>query len=134
MVWWIVFIFILGLCIGSFLNVLIYRLPRSLAITGRSFCPKCKKNISWRENIPLLSFVFLGGRCRYCHSPIGWQYPTVEFLTGVLFLTTVLFLPDLNIKYQILNIQYFLVKLSNPVTKVIRMALLFIKRINMVTN
>jgi prepilin signal peptidase PulO-like enzyme (type II secretory pathway) len=76
--------FIFGLAIGSFLNVLIYRLPKSLSISGRSFCPKCKKKITWRDNIPLLSFIFLGGRCRYCHSPISWQYPLVELVTALL--------------------------------------------------
>lgn len=77
-------IFIFGLAIGSFLNVLIYRLPQSLAINGRSFCPKCKKKIAWFDNIPLLSFILLGGKCRHCHSPISWQYPLVELITGVL--------------------------------------------------
>jgi leader peptidase (prepilin peptidase)/N-methyltransferase len=76
-------IFILGLCLGSFLNVLIYRLPHSLPITGRSFCPKCKKKISWQDNIPILSFIFLHGRCRFCHSPISIQYPLVELTTGI---------------------------------------------------
>ncbi len=77
-------IFIFGLCFGSFLNVLVYRLPRSLPITGRSFCPQCKKKIVWYDNIPLLSFIFLKGRCRNCHSPISWQYPLVELSTAVL--------------------------------------------------
>jgi len=82
----LIFIFTLGLCIGSFLNVLIYRLPRSLSILGRSFCPKCKKKISWRDNIPILSFIFLKGRCRFCQSPISIQYPLVELATGILTL------------------------------------------------
>ena len=87
------FIFILGLSIGSFLNVLIYRLPRSLRLTGRSFCPKCKKKISWYDNVPLLSFILLKGKCRSCHSPIGFQYPVVELITGILFLTTLNLIP-----------------------------------------
>lgn len=84
-------LFLLGLCVGSFLNVLIYRLPRSLSITGRSFCPKCKKKIPWRDNLPILSFILLGGRCRFCRSPIGIQYPVVELTTGVLFVLVYLF-------------------------------------------
>ena len=80
-----VFIFLFGLIIGSFLNVLIYRLPLGLMLTGRSFCPKCKKKISWFDNVPLLSFFVLGGKCRFCHSPINFQYPAVELTTGVLF-------------------------------------------------
>lgn len=83
-------LFFLGACIGSFLNVVVYRLNHNLSpFRGRSFCPKCKKKISWRDNIPLLSFVFLRGRCRSCHSPISWQYPLVELTTGVLTLFTV---------------------------------------------
>lgn len=75
-----------GLCVGSFLNVLIYRLPRNLPfVRGRSYCPKCRKSILWRDNIPLLSFLFLKGRCRWCKKTISWRYPLVELLTGVLF-------------------------------------------------
>ncbi len=93
MVWFLVFVFFLGLSIGSFLNVLIYRLPRSISpIKGTSFCPKCKKKILWYDNIPLLSFILLRGKCRFCHSPISWQYPLVELLTGVLFVSVALFL------------------------------------------
>lgn len=84
-----VLIFIFGLCVGSFLNVLIYRLPHSLPITGRSFCPSCKKSIAWYDNIPLLSFVILRGRCRFCHSPISWQYPLIELVTGLLTIVAV---------------------------------------------
>lgn len=79
------FLFVLGLAIGSFLNVLIYRLPLGLSIRGRSFCPRCKKKIRWFDNVPLLSFAFLRGRCRWCHSPISPQYPLVELITAVLF-------------------------------------------------
>lgn len=81
-----VIIFLMGLCIGSFLNVIIYRLPRGLGfVKGRSFCPHCKKKIRWFDNVPLISFVLLRGRCHFCHSPISWRYPIVELTTGVLF-------------------------------------------------
>lgn len=77
---------ITGLAIGSFLNVLIYRIPRGIGfVKGRSFCPKCKKKINWYGNIPVISFVLLKGRCRKCQSPISLRYPVVELLTGVLF-------------------------------------------------
>jgi len=90
--------FVLGLVVGSFLNVLIYRLPRGLnAAKGRSFCPKCKKKISWYDNIPLLSFVLLKGRCRRCGKKISWRYPVVELLTAV---TTILIF---NLKFEIFN-------------------------------
>lgn len=102
----IIFLFTVGLVVGSFLNVLIYRLPHNLPILGRSFCPHCKKKIAWHDNIPLISFILLKGRCRKCRSPIGWQYPTVELVTGVLFVLVFLFLPSESIKYQVFSIKY----------------------------
>lgn len=79
--------FLSGSAIGSFLNVLIYRLPREISIIKpNSFCPKCKRPIKWYENIPIISFIFLGGRCAQCKMPISIQYPIVEALTGILFL------------------------------------------------
>jgi len=81
----LIFIFIFGLIIGSFLNCLIYRLHENKSMMGRSFCPKCKKQIAWYDNIPILSFLFLNGKCRYCKQKISWQYPLVEFITGILF-------------------------------------------------
>ena len=92
------FIFIFGLCVGSFLNVVIYRLPRGLGfVKGRSFCPHCKKKIKWFDNVPLISFILLKGRCRVCHSPISWRYPVVELTTALL--TLLIF----NFKFEILN-------------------------------
>lgn len=84
-------VFIFGLLIGSFLNVLIYRLPRGLSFAkGRSFCPECKKKISWYDNIPLLSFLILKGKCRNCKEKISWRYPAIELLTGTIFLVSYL--------------------------------------------
>ena len=80
------FAFAFGSAIGSFLNVLIYRLPRQISIVApHSFCPKCKKPIRWYENIPIVSFVILKGRCSNCQSRISLRYPIVETLTGLLF-------------------------------------------------
>lgn len=84
------FIFLLGLCVGSFLNVLILRLPRGRKAKGRSYCPKCKKKLKWYELIPLFSFVFLRGKCSYCKKPISFQYPLIEVLTGLFFTLTAL--------------------------------------------
>lgn len=107
------FIFLFGLVIGSFLNAVIYRLtlvqgpvlkirdrefrvPTS-PFRGRSFCPHCKHTLAWPELIPVLSFVVLGGKCRYCKKPISWQYPLVEISTGLLFVLILKFqLSSLN--------------------------------------
>ncbi len=79
--------FILGLILGSFLNVCAYRLPREESIVRpRSRCPNCKVPIRWYDNIPVLSFVFLRGKCRFCKAPISWRYPVVELLTGFMAL------------------------------------------------
>lgn len=83
-----VFAFIFGLVIGSFLNCLIWRLYKDESLGGRSYCPKCRHAIAWYDNIPLLSFAFLKGRCRHCREKISWQYPLVEFITAILFLLT----------------------------------------------
>lgn len=77
---------LLGLVIGSFLNVVIYRTEKDEKLTGRSYCPKCKKKIFWYDNVPLVSFLLLGGRCRFCRKTISAQYPLVEALTGLVFL------------------------------------------------
>lgn len=80
------FAFLFGLLIGSFLNVCIFRLPRDMSVvTPRSLCPQCEKTISWYDNIPILSFVLLRGKCRECGAAIPWRYPVVELLTGIAF-------------------------------------------------
>ena len=78
--------FALGLILGSFLNVCISRLPRRESVVHpRSRCPECTRAIRWHDNIPLLSWLFLRGRCRACNQPISWRYPAVELLTGLWF-------------------------------------------------
>ena len=72
-------VFVFGLVIGSFLNVVVYRvLHGDSPLRGRSKCPHCKRQIVWYDNIPLLSFVLLGGKCRYCHKKISLRYPMTD--------------------------------------------------------
>src|SRR3989339_361227 len=79
-------IFVLGLSAGSFLNNWICRMEENKSVLkGRSYCPKCRNVLSWKDLIPLLSFVFLRGRCRYCKEGISLQYPLVEILTAAIF-------------------------------------------------
>lgn len=89
------FVFMLGSAVGSFTNVLIYRLPRNISIVKpASHCPSCKSKIAFYDNIPIVSFVLLGGKCRKCGAKISPRYFFVEFLMGTTYLLTVLFLRD----------------------------------------
>lgn len=82
---------LVGLCFGSFLNVCILRLPHDQSLLRpRSTCPQCKQPIAWRDNIPVVSWLWLRGKCRWCHKPISAQYPLIEALVGVLFGVSVL--------------------------------------------
>jgi leader peptidase (prepilin peptidase)/N-methyltransferase len=82
---------ILGLLVGSFLNVVIARLPAGRSVLrGRSACPACGAGIAWHDNVPVLSFAVLRGRCRHCAVRISWRYPIVEVVTAALFLAAYL--------------------------------------------
>lgn len=86
-VFWYVMSFLLGTCIGSFLNVVIYRVPAEISLmTPGSHCPKCKKEIPWYLNMPLVSWLVLRGKCANCSCKIPIRYFLIELLTGVLFL------------------------------------------------
>lgn len=79
-------VFVFGAAIGSFLNVVIYRVPNELSVVSpNSACPNCKSAIKPYDNIPILSWLILGGKCRNCKEPIAWRYPAVELLTAVVF-------------------------------------------------
>ena len=79
-------IFIFGISCGSFLNCVIYRLKEKKSfLRGWSFCPYCHHQLGFFDLIPILSFIFLKGKCRYCGRKISWQYPLVEIATGALF-------------------------------------------------
>lgn len=105
---YLLIIFLLGLAVGSFLNCLIYRLPQHKRILGRSFCPKCGQKITWFDLIPILSFLKLKGRCRYCQQKISWQYPLVELATGILFAVAFL-----TLNYPVIYNNYFLLLLRS---------------------
>lgn len=82
-----IFSFLFGTVIGSFLNVLMFRIPRGISIVKpNSFCPCCKKPIKWYENIPLISYILLKGKCSACRKQISIRYPIVELVTGCVFL------------------------------------------------
>lgn len=81
----LIIFFIVGLIVGSFLNVVVYRLNLVESISGRSYCPRCQKKIRWYDNVPVLSFIILGTKCRDCGEKISWQYPLLEVATGVVF-------------------------------------------------
>ena len=110
--------FILGLFVGSFLNVLADRLPKDESVLkGRSHCDKCKKTLQWYDLIPLLSFVSLKGKCRYCQTRLSPYYPTVELTTGIIFVLTAFFIlngSQFLINSQLLiNLIYYLFIVSS---------------------
>ncbi len=83
---WLAFVVAFGCCIGSLVNVLVYRLPRGLGVvTPPSRCPSCNTRLTWRENIPVIGWLRLRGRCRFCRAPISPEYPLVEAFVGLLF-------------------------------------------------
>ena len=99
-------IFLFGLAFGSFLNVCIYRLPRQLSIVSpRSACPQCKHPIAFYDNLPVLSWLILRGRCRHCQARISARYLLIEVLTGALFLACYWFfgLTFYTLKYCVLS-------------------------------
>lgn len=107
-------IFVIGLFFGSFLNLIVDRLySKETILKGRSHCEFCKKNLEWFDLIPLLSFIILKGKCRYCHKKLSFYYPLVEVTTGILYVVSFLFVFGLNFQFtginiQLLNFFYFL--------------------------
>ncbi|NLN56204.1 MAG: prepilin peptidase [Clostridiales bacterium] len=92
----------LGLCVGSFLNVVIYRLPEGMSLAfPASHCPFCKAKIKWYDNIPVLSYIFLLGKCRNCKAKISLRYPAVEVLNAVLWLLCVNAFWEENYRYAV---------------------------------
>ena len=119
LIWFSIFIF--GTIIGSFLNVVILRYGTGASITrGKSACFSCAKSLSWYEMLPIISFIALRGKCGSCRSKISWQYPLVEFSTGLLFLATcaklngfdLLNQPSFFSVFQIISYFYYFAVLS----------------------
>ena len=76
-------LFFIGASIGSFLNVVAWRMPQGMSINGRSHCPRCNHALAWRDNLPVVGWIILGGRCRSCRLPISPRYPIVEAAVGL---------------------------------------------------
>ncbi len=106
------FMFLFGLIIGSFLNCLIWRLYKEETVLGRSYCPKCGQELRWYDNIPVLSFIFLKGKCRFCGDKISWQYPLVEIITGLLFAFSYYFSLQNGLSFLELFFYFFVISLS----------------------
>lgn len=83
---WLVFLFMQGACVGSFLNVVVWRMPRDMSLVKPgSHCPSCKHPLAWYDNVPILAWFYLGGKCRYCKCSFSFKYPFFELLTGLMF-------------------------------------------------
>ena len=105
-----IFLFIFGACIGSFLNVYRFRYPKSISIIyPGSFCPKCKKKIPWFFNIPIISWFLLKGKCNFCRSNISFQYPLVELLTAIIFTINNFSISNLSSNYfaNLIGLSFF---------------------------
>ena len=90
----LILLFLLGLCVGSFCNVLIYRIPKGEEfVKTSSHCMSCGHNLKWYENIPVLSWLLQGGKCRACGVKLSAQYPIVELLNGAMWLLTGILFP-----------------------------------------
>jgi leader peptidase (prepilin peptidase)/N-methyltransferase len=135
----IVFLAVIGLCFGSFVNALVWRLkkqeeledgrselakkhktpnsklqtPNFSVLKGRSMCPNCQHQLFAKDLIPVISWLFLRGKCRYCKKPITWQYPAVEIITALLFVLSYVFWPDslLATRYSLLMFISWLITL-----------------------
>lgn len=111
-------LFALGLCFGSFISALTYRFVKNISVNkGRSFCPKCKHQIAWYDNVPLLSYLLLGGKCRNCRKKISIRYPLIETAAGIGFILIFVLSPS-SLLSIIINLVIFCILLSIFVTDI----------------
>ena len=95
---------LLGVCVGSFLNVVIYRVPLGMSLAKPdSHCPNCKYELKWFDNVPVLSYLFLGGKCRNCKQPISFRYPAVELFNMLAWLGSVWLFWDVSIIFTVIT-------------------------------
>lgn len=108
----LIFVFLFGLAIGSFLNCVIYRLKSGDSLGGHSFCPHCQHRLAWYDLIPLISFLILKGRCRYCEKSISLQYPLVEIATGLLVVFSFLRFYPIQAGLELISFSLVVITLS----------------------
>ncbi len=115
------YIFIIGMCLGSFFMVVGYRVPRNETLQGRSHCENCQKQLSWWHVIPLLSYPILRGKCYYCSSKIGIHNPIFEVLIGSLFVSSAYLLeltPETIVSFTLICL-LFTISVSDSVYRII---------------
>ena len=105
----LLFSFILGVLLGSFLNVVSLRYNTGMTLKGRSKCFSCGKNLSWHELIPIFSFIAQKGKCKGCKGKISWQYPIVELMAGILFVLIFYKFPPLTAEAGFLTLYYIFI-------------------------
>lgn len=116
------FVFFFGSAVGSFLNVLVYRIPRGESfLSGRSHCDNCNKKLAWHDLLPIVSYLLLAGKCRYCRGAISIFYPIIEKLTGILFVIVLFSLIGrdyylLTDPHYLLTAVYYLYIISSLIT------------------
>lgn len=105
----LIFSFVLGTVIGSFLNVVAFRYNTGMTLNGRSKCFSCGHGLHWHELIPVFSFFFQKGKCKKCKSKISWQYPLVEVTAGIIFLMIFFYFPPVSLQASIDTIFYLFI-------------------------
>ena len=100
--------FIFGAIVGSFLNVVSLRFNTGMSLGGRSKCMSCGNSLTWKELVPIFSFLFLKGSCRKCKSKISWQYPLVEFIAGAIFALIFIVFPPVTFLAGFQTLMYIL--------------------------